>query len=110
MILLFLVVNFFITGDGIFDQIKNEDIIQCVWMTTEKPFLNEITVHNQSGLAVDMIMKTALARRALDNITCVFIGLENWEKQISLLTEKFMRSSKSSYKYQSKSTSQTKNM
>lgn len=29
-----------------------------------------------------MIIKTCLARRALDNITCVFIGLENWVKII----------------------------
>lgn len=57
-------------------------------MTTEKPLLSDINVHYQSGLVVDMVMKTALARRALDNITCVFIGFENWEKSISQQLEK----------------------
>lgn len=58
-------------------------------MTTEKPLLNELNVHNQSGLVLDMIMKTALARKALDNITCVFIGFENWERYVKHMVEKY---------------------
>lgn len=56
-------------------------------MTTEK-MQGDSNVHTQSGMGVDMIMKTALARRALDNITTVFIGLENWEQSINKLAEK----------------------
>lgn len=37
------------------------------------------SVHNQSALAVDMIMKSALVRKSLDNVTCLFIGLHNFE-------------------------------
>jgi len=57
-------------------------------MITEKQLINDPNIHNLSGLAVDMIMKTALARKALDNITCVFVGLENWEKIISNMINK----------------------
>lgn len=56
-------------------------------MTTEKIQIDS-NVHTQSGMGVDMIMKTALARRALDNITTVFIGLESWEQSINKSIEK----------------------
>lgn len=73
--------DFILLGcDGIFDQIKNEEVVNCAWMTLEKNLLLDVNVHNQSGLVVDMVMKTALARKSLDNITSVFIGFENWEK------------------------------
>jgi serine/threonine protein phosphatase PrpC len=68
-------------GDGIFDQISNEEISEAVWMTQER-MTTQSNIHTQAGMGLDMIMKTALARRSLDNITCVFIGFENWEKVI----------------------------
>lgn len=72
--------------DGIFDQISNNELVEAIGLTFEK-LQKDSTLHTQSGLAVDMIMKTALSRRALDNITSVFIGFENWERRIlSLLS------------------------
>lgn len=37
-------------------------------------------IHLQSGVGVDMIIKTALVRRSLDNVTCVMIAFSNFEK------------------------------
>jgi hypothetical protein len=37
-------------------------------------------IHSQSGLAVDMVLKSSLCRRTLDNVTCVLICFENFEK------------------------------
>lgn len=84
---------FLYLGDGIFDQISNEEIGEAIWMTMDK-LGSQSNIHTQAGLAVDMIMKTALARRSLDNITCVFIGLENWEKTITKKLEQFTNTKK----------------
>ena len=40
-------------------------------------------LHSQSGLAVDMVLKTSLCRRTLDNVTCVLICFENFEKMFN---------------------------
>ena len=59
-------------------------------MTLDK-MNSDSNMHNQAGLAVDMIVKTSLARRALDNITCVFIGFDNWEKIIDKRRGSFIK-------------------
>jgi hypothetical protein len=72
--------DFIIMGcDGIFDQLSNSDVINSVWMTT-KDGTKTKNVHMQSGVAVDMIIKTSLVRRTLDNVTCVMIAFSNFEK------------------------------
>jgi len=72
--------DFVIMGcDGIFDQLSNSDVINCVWMTV-KDNTKTKNVHIQSGIAVDMIIKTSLVRRTLDNVTCVMITFSNFEK------------------------------
>jgi hypothetical protein len=37
-------------------------------------------IHSQSGLAIDMILKSSLVRKTLDNVTCVMIAFSNFEK------------------------------
>jgi hypothetical protein len=37
-------------------------------------------LHLQCSTAVDMVIKTALHRKSLDNVTCVLIAFENLEK------------------------------
>lgn len=37
-------------------------------------------IHIQCSLAVDMIMKTALARRTMDNVTCVMVAFKGFER------------------------------
>lgn len=38
------------------------------------------SIHSQCSVAVDMIIKTSLVRKTLDNVTCVLIAFENMEK------------------------------
>ena len=74
-------IDFFILGcDGIFDQISSNEVLDCAWM-----ILNEKDnllikqckdIHNQSRLIVDLIIKSALARKSFDNVTCLFIALK----------------------------------
>jgi hypothetical protein len=67
--------------DGIFDQLSNDEILKCVWMTTTNNTKAK-DIHSQCGLAIDMIMKTSLIRKTLDNVTCVIISFENFNKKL----------------------------
>ena len=78
-------IDFFILGcDGIFDQLSSEEVINCAWMVynnKDNILVSQCKdIHKQSGLIVDLIMKSALARKSLDNVTCLFISFkEIWD-------------------------------
>jgi protein phosphatase 2C family protein 2/3 len=65
-------------SDGIFDKLSNKDVVQCVWNSTKTERAGKI--HQQCGIAVDNIMKNALLRRSLDNVTSLIIAFENMKK------------------------------
>lgn len=66
-----------IGSDGIFDQLSNEDVVQCVWSSTAQERAADI--HRQCGAAVDCIMKNALARRSLDNVSAVVVAFKHFK-------------------------------
>ena len=75
-------IDFFIMGsDGIFDEVSNEEIINCAWTIlnnnnkdnknfnkneNEYDFEN-INIHEKCGLIVDYIIKSSMVRKSLDN-------------------------------------------
>ena len=74
-------IDFFILGcDGIFDQLTSDEVINCVWMVYNNKDNTLITqckdIHKQSGIIADLIMKSALARKSFDNVTCLFISFK----------------------------------
>ena len=94
--------DFFILGcDGIYDQMTNKEILDLAWMilkSNKNPEhkenglngynnLNNVNdlndIHYKSGLIVDVIIKSSLARKSFDNVTCLFIGFKDFlpEKQ-----------------------------
>ena len=60
--------------DGVFDQISSKEVVDCAWMVFNKG--NE-DVHDKCGKAVDLIMKSAMVRKSLDNVTCIIIAVKN---------------------------------
>lgn len=75
--------DFLILGcDGIYDQLSNEDIIKCVIMS-QQDNIKKKTLHHQVGLSVDFILKSSMSRKTLDNVTCVVLAFENYEKQFN---------------------------
>ncbi len=55
---------------------SNKEVIDSVWLTLDNKQKN---INQQVGNAVDLIMKSSLARKTLDNITCMIIAFENFE-------------------------------
>ena len=68
--------------DGIFEYLNNEEYIKCAWEIINEEKSNCESIHEVSGNIVDMIMKTALKRHSLDNVTTVFVGFKNYSKII----------------------------
>ncbi len=52
-------------------------MVQCVWNTLKDEPTN--SVHQQSGLGVEAIIKNALMRRSLDNVTVVLISFRSFQ-------------------------------
>lgn len=70
-------VDAFVLGcDGIFDMLSNEEVQQCMEIARNE---SDLDVHKQTGVAVDLIMKTCLFRKSLDNITCVIVAFKGFE-------------------------------
>lgn len=64
-----------VASDGIFDKMSNREVVQQVWgLMIEAPAEN---THKLCEKGVVGVMKNALARRTLDNVTVVMIAFEN---------------------------------
>ena len=75
-------IDFLILGcDGIYDQMSNKEVLDCAWMVIkekENIIVKESkNIHNHSGLIVDLIIKSSLARKSFDNVTCLFVALKD---------------------------------
>lgn len=82
-------VDFIAMGcDGIFDQLNDQEVVQCVWLSFEESVRGK-NIHLQCGVAVDLVLKSSLLRKTLDNVTCVLIAFENFEKCFMSNTNNF---------------------
>jgi len=80
-------VDFFILGcDGIFDQLSSDEVINCAWTVynnNDNILVKQCKdIHQQSGIITDLIMKSALARKSFDNVTCLFISFKEINNNI----------------------------
>lgn len=66
--------------DGIFDKMSNKDCVDTVWQTVRKTQGN---IHKVTGEWVEMILKTSVANRTIDNITVVMVTFKNLRKALS---------------------------
>ena len=64
--------------DGVFDQMSSKEVVDCAWMVFNKG--NE-DVHDKCGKVVDLIMKSAMVRKSMDNVTCIIIAMKNIGKE-----------------------------
>jgi len=77
--------DFIVLGcDGVFDKLSSEETIQCVWNSIEPT----AKVHKKCGIGVETILKNALYRESLDNVTALIIALPSFADP---LTEKLVK-------------------
>jgi protein phosphatase 2C family protein 2/3 len=73
--------DFIILGcDGIFDRLSNKEAIQCVWNSVKNELA--LNVHQQCAISIETILKNALLRRSLDNVTAVIIAFEEFNEAV----------------------------
>lgn len=72
--------------DGIFDQLTDIEIIDAIWNSLKDDTLRKNNIHLQCGVIVELILKASLARKSLDNVTCILICFNNFEKKYNMPT------------------------
>ena len=64
--------------DGIYEKLKNKDIIDCIWKEiTEKEFID---IHNMAGYSIEKLINKCINEDSSDNLTVIMICLKNYEK------------------------------
>ena len=64
--------------DGIYEKLKNKDIIDSIWKEiTKKKFPD---VHNMAGYTIEKLVNKCLMENSSDNLTVIMICLKNYEK------------------------------
>lgn len=59
-------------SDGIYDKMESKDVVEAVWTSVRDSTGDNI--HQACATAVEHVMKTAIAKRTVDNITVVMIS------------------------------------
>ena len=71
--------NFIVmASDGIFDVLKNEELLECIQIVIkEKNITNfkNVNIHQLCGGFAAMVIKSALAKDSFDNISCIVIAI-----------------------------------
>ena len=68
--------------NGLFEHISNKDLTSCIWMVNQKG-IKAANFKEQCGLAVEIMAKTVINRVCLDNLSCIFVAFNNYEKLYS---------------------------
>ena len=64
--------------DGIYEKLKNKDIIDCIWKEiTKKKFPD---IHNMMGYSIEKLVSKCLEQNSTDNLTVIIICLKTFEK------------------------------
>ncbi|CAG9317646.1 unnamed protein product [Blepharisma stoltei] len=67
-----------LASDGIYDKLTNREIINCAWNSISD--VRAVDLHHKCGAVVDSVIKLALNRRTMDNVTVVVIALPGFKK------------------------------
>lgn len=69
-------------SDGVFDKLTNKEAVADVWASLAKG--KEASLHRQCGAAVESVLRSALERRSLDNVTVVMIAFKGFKQKYVL--------------------------
>lgn len=66
-------------SDGIFDKLTNREVVQSAWSSAFDQKAKDL--HRQCAASTESIMRSALNKRTLDNITVVMVAFENFQQK-----------------------------
>ena len=64
--------------DGVYEKLKNQDIIDCIWKEIKtKKFAD---IHNMAGYTIEKLINKCMQQDSSDNLTVIMVCLKNYEK------------------------------
>ena len=64
--------------DGVYEKLKNQDIIDCIWKEIKtKKFAD---IHNMAGYTIEKLINKCMLHDSSDNLTAIMICLKSYDK------------------------------
>ena len=63
--------------DGVYEKLKNKEIIDCIWKEISKKKFPDI--HNMAGYSLEKLINKCILNDSTDNLTAIMICLKNYE-------------------------------
>jgi protein phosphatase 2C family protein 2/3 len=70
--------------DGVYEKLKNKDIIDCIWNEIKNKKFSDI--HNMAGYSIEKLINKCITENSTDNLTAIMICLKNYEKLTTIET------------------------
>ena len=70
--------------DGVYEKLKNKDIIDCIWDEIKNKKFSDI--HNMAGYTIEKLINKCMMQDSSDNLTAIMICLKNYEKMRTIET------------------------
>ena len=68
-------------GDGIFDRLKNDEILHKIWGYKKKGEVHN-DIRELCGKITDGIIKYSMQKQSADNVSVIFIAFKNFENKM----------------------------
>ena len=68
-------------GDGIFDVLNNDEIFHKIWEYKKKGEVHN-DIRELCGKITDGIIKYSMQKKAIDNVSLIFIAFKNFENKM----------------------------
>ena len=87
---------FTILGDGIFDNLDNDEILHKIWEYKKKGIIiNDI--RELCGKITDGIIKYSMQKQTIDNVSVIFIAFKNFENKMKDPNFEYVSKAKTRY-------------
>ncbi len=64
--------------DGVYEKLKNQDIIDCIWKEIKTKKFGDI--HNMAGYTIEKLIDKCMLQDSTDNLTAIMVCLKSYEK------------------------------
>lgn len=68
-------------GDGIYDRLENEQILNKIWSYKKKRKTFD-DIHFLCKQITDAIIKYSMQKKSVDNVSVIFIAFKNFERKM----------------------------